>query len=108
MSVYLNCGSSEKKIMDISSAPEGRFSHCWKKHEGTVLLVSSVVFAALTVCIAYGLIPMASANPMYFAGIGTVLAILTFQMGMLRSCFQHCITVRPFEGDLSNEGRLNS
>jgi hypothetical protein len=92
--IYLGCCSVEKKVMDIGPTEGGAVFKCYKKCEGVILLILAVAFAALTASIAYGLIPTGSMNPMYFAGVGTALTILCFQIGLIQACFQHCLTVR--------------
>jgi hypothetical protein len=92
--VYLKCGSWESNITTPLSR-EGSCSKFLTKYSGPVLLIMSVVLAILTLLVGYGYIPVGSFEPMFIAGIGTTVAMLSFHQGFLQTLLsQGCIVVR--------------
>lgn len=99
MSVFLQCGSWERKLYDNSQF-DGTCSKFCKKYEGPIFLVLSVVFAVLTSFVAYGYIPPFGGvgsmfNVGFTTGFGVVMSTVSFYMGVMRTLTsQACLVVR--------------
>lgn len=100
MSVFLKCGSWERKLYDNSQF-DGTCSKFYKKYEGPIFLVLSIVFAVLTALVAYGYIPPFGGvtsslfNVGFTTAFGVVMTVLCFHMGVTRTLqSQGCIIVR--------------
>ena|SRR6478609_9726677 len=99
MSVFLKCGSWERKLYDNSQFDRTCSKFC-KKYEGPILLVLSVVFAVLTALVAYGHIPpLGWVDSMFNVGLttgfGIVMSIMSFYLGFIQTLTSSgCLIVR--------------